>query len=86
MGCKSTSNLLEFAEEVTRRLLEHCLALKKDQPTQRFSQKLAAELWPIQVWLDANSDDPRVEGDKMVQLRVQSLLGKFVDICTVSQA
>lgn len=86
MACKSPSNLLEFSGEVTTRLLEHCSALKKDKSTRRFSRKLEVELFFIQYWLDDNSDDPRIEGDKKAQRRVESLLGKFRDICTVSQA
>lgn len=86
MGGTSPTTLLEFAEQVTSRLQDHCSALNRDISTRRFSQKLGAELWPIQDWLGENSGDPRVEGDKKVQRKVQSLLGKFTDICMVSQA
>ncbi|KAK2596355.1 hypothetical protein N8I77_013249 [Diaporthe amygdali] len=80
MGCKSPSNLLQFAEKITSILLKYCFTLNQDESTKRFSRKLTAELYPIQDWLRENSDDPRIDGDK-VQRRVQSLLRKFEDIC-----
>lgn len=86
MACKIPNTLLEFAEQVTSRLLEHCIALQTNSATQGFACKIVAELYCIKVWLGGNKQDPESEGDAKIQRRVRSLLRKFEDICTVSHA
>lgn len=76
--------LLKFVEEVTSRLGSHCDTLNRDKSTGDFATRLAVELLLINYWLRKRSDDPRIECDEEIRQELQSLLGKLVDICTVS--